>query len=903
MANEPGVSASIIDKSQMATTNNVDSSIKTLVCVYSESGTQDLTYVNNVTTFLNEYTANGRIEPGTHPTVIYAYTLLQSTPLYIKRVGKQYVFPAVTSLGESILVNEEGLPISGKKLTISSANQKPNNYWIETDTNLYYAGANSGLPLGKTKIQVSQNANIQELFRNIKLFAPADVYESSDTVLVFSKDIAKFSENISYVNKQENTGKYKIINAAAGKNMSPNDYLFFGGYDFYFATSTVSAPANATNPVPIGNPDYSADMSSVLFLQRVLEFDPDINNQVNIKYNTDAAQNIEISGLKGIKLGADNKSLHMVANLIEDKPHVKIGTNILYCGTVEPAHTNETLVQISKKDQILSNDFMILLWDYIKENALVNISLDASSWINIIIYSGISVQQTINGSTFNISYDPTAVVYTYNFPLESENSSRIVYSDLYIQVNNIIYYIGVLPGNISNEIIRMRVSSQRLSINDFIVEVQRSLLSTFECNVINDGILFIEEVTTGTIDSHLQAVITPVSYSSQALFAVAQKFTSDVSKLSFSYSSDENPGRFKITAVYNGSSNEATVSFVKGDVDGFGQTLYFDSERYANKYYKYIMLNPVESGKVLSSFKSDVYGGEVKSAPFNNNDIIEGISDVFKNNSSILWDIVTDSGIADPAVAKFISLQSIQEDINRNYQYYVSLPATYKKAKDISLYVQSLGLNNPKCSYLAAAFETVINGTTFTMPGSLLALLSFYNLSATGSTVYSPGFGQKYGSVSSSSIVQVFGEEDRKSLLDDKVNTVKRVDSNPYFINNNLTSQKITSLMSDTNNVRMVCVINNNVNQVVDQFIGELNTELTRNKVREVLSSLLNDNVFRECVFKPQSINIICDSRNNTPQVLANNQLAIDIEVLFSATIKYVKVYSIILPLSTNTSA
>ena len=900
MAKEPGVSASIIDKSQTVTTGDIDSSIKTLVCVYSESGTQDLTYVNNVTSFLNEYTANGRIEPGTHPTVIYAYTLLQSTSLYVKRVGRQYVFPAVTSLGESILVDKDGAPVSGKKLTISSADQKPSNYWIETDTNVYYVGNQTGVPSGKTKVQVSQNANIQELFSNIRLFAPADVYESSDTTLVFSKDITGFSKGIAYVNKQENTGKYKIISADASKKMTPADYLFFGGYDFYFATSTVSAPENSTNPVPIGNPDYSVDMHAVLFLQKVLEFDSTINSQINVKYNTDAKQNIEISALKGIKLGADNKSLHMVANLTEDKPYVKIDTNILYSGSTEPAHTNETLVKLSEKDQILSNDFMILVWDYIKTNALVNVTLDNSSRINLVVYSGISVQQS-KSATFNISYDPAAVVYTYDFPLESDNATLIVYDDLYVQVNNIIYFIGSLPGNVPKDLVRSRVSSKRLSISDFILEVQKNVLATFECNVVDGGILFLEEVKTGLIESHLQASITPISYSSQALFCVAQRFTSDVSKLSFSYSAAESPNQFNVSTVYNGSPNEVMVSFNKGDVDGFGQTLYYDSERYANKYYKFVMLNP--SGKTLQSFKSDVYGGEVKSAPFSSNDIIEGISDVFKNNSSILWDIVTDSGIASPEVARFISTQSTQEDINRNYQYYVSLPATYKKAKDISLYVQSLGLNNFKCSYLAAAFETVINGTTFTMPGSLLALLSFYNLSATSSTIYSPGFGQKYGAVSSSSIVQVFGEEDRKSLLDDKVNTVKRVDNNPYFINNNLTSQKISSLMSDINNVRMVCVINNNVNQVVDQFIGELNTELTRNKVKEVLSSLLNDNVFRECVFKPESINIICDSRNNTAQVLANNQLAIDIEVLFSATIKYIKVYSIILPLSSSAAS
>lgn len=899
MAKEPGVSASIIDKSQTITTNNVDSSIKTLVCVYSDSGTQDLSYVNNVTSFLNEYTANGKIEPGTHPTVVYAYTLLQSTPLYIKRVGKQYIFPAITSLGESVLVDKENNLVSGNKLNITASNQNINNYWFQTDTHLYYAGNKNGLPSGKTNVQVSQNANIQELFGNMSIYAPVDVYESSQTSFVYSKSIVSFSDNIAYLKKSVNTGKYKVISATTASNMSQNDYLFFGGYDFYFATATVGAPANSTNPVPIGNPDYSSDMPAILFLQRVLEFDSYINSQLNVKYNTDAAQNIEISELKGISLGVDKKSLVMNSNVMEESPYVKIGTHILYCGSTEPVHTNETLVQLSKSDSILSNNFMILLWDYIKANAIANITLDAASYVNIIVYSGISIQQS-STNTFTISYDPNSIVYTYNFPLESENSSLIVYNDLYIQINSILYYIGSLPSNIPSTITKVKVSNQRLSIDDFVLNVNRNLLASFECNSVSDGILFLEPVVTGIIENHLQATISPVSYSSQALFAVAQKFTSDVSKLQFSYTALESEGQFNVSTTYNGSTNEVTISFIKGDVDGFGQTIYYDSERYTNKYYKYIKLN--DNGKYLQSFKSNLYGGEIKSAPFDNNDIIEGISDVFKNNSSILWDIVTDSGISDPSIARYISTQSTMEDINRNYQYYVSLPATYTKAKDISLYVQSLNLNNFKCSYLAAAFETVINGITFTMPGSLLALISFYTLSSVNSTIYCPGFGQKYGTVSSNNITQVFGESDRKSLLDDKVNTVKKIDNSAYFINDNLTSQKIKSLMSDTNNVRMVCVINNRVNQVVDQFIGELNTLLVRNRVQEVLSSLLNGDTFRECVFKPESINIICDERNNTSQVLANNQLAIDIEVLFSATIKYVKVYSIILPLNSTTS-
>lgn len=872
--NEPGITATIIDRSQAASTANLDTSIKTLCCVYAECGPTELTYINNVSTFLKVYTPNGKIEPNLHPTIIYAYTLLQNADLYIKRIGKQYILPAVTSLGEKIFVSEDKI-VSGNMLSLSENPKAETNYWIETGTHVYYTGAKAGVPSGKTQVQIDAAANIESLFFGLR--GKVSFYEQSETSVEIGDKIIKKSDNIAYVNESISAGKYKVI--TNNGDMKENDYLFFGGYDYYLATLNSFPPVNAVNPIPINDPDMSGTMDSAVFLMRVLQDNP-VNYQANLTLDCGNAITGTLAG--GAVTG---NTIVYTANKKETTPALTIDNKMYYSGSVEPSLGGATGVKLSGKDEIDTNEFLILLIDEFAKSTPIVIS----GTFSLLIYSGLSIQTNPQTNSLNVTYDPNTITYEYEFPLQKDNNKLVKHQNLSVSVNNYMYFIGQAP---QTDKVKVKLSSEALSVSEFIELVYQKALASFKCNMVNGNILFIEPVES--VSSDIAVNISPFGASSSAMFAVAQKFTSSVDRLKFSYVHKEDK-KFDITITYADDTETYSMSFNPDDVDGYGRSMYYSADRFSNGNYKVIQIN--ENGNYLPSFDSGLFGSSVGAAPFYADDIIAGITEVFENNSEILWDIVVDSGVVNQSLAKFISSESQKTDTNRNYQYYVSLPPEDTRISDVQSYVNSLGLNNFKASYLAAGYKTIIDGNTYILPGSALALTSFYTLSAGTGTLFCSGFGQNFGAVTADNIIQKFNEADRKTLLDSQVNTLKKVDSSPWFINNNLTSQNIQSLLSNINNVRMICVINNYVNSVIDQFIGLVNDVGTRKKVTEVINNILQFNIFNQSQYGPERWSVICDETNNTTQVLNNQQLAIDIEVLFKAQIKYINVYSIILPL------
>lgn len=137
----------------------------------------------------------------------------------------------------------------------------------------------------------------------------------------------------------------------------------------------------------------------------------------------------------------------------------------------------------------------------------------------------------------------------------------------------------------------------------------------------------------------------------------------------------------------------------------------------------------------------------------------------------------------------------------------------------------------------------------------------------------------------------------REEFLDDNVNSiVKDRVLSLFYINNNLTEESMRddSPLGEEQNARFAIRLAKVLALFVERYIGEPNNTITRNRITSEMTNFINGfsaaNPSNMTDFK-----VICDETNNPPQVVANNELHIRVEVKFAKSIKYIVVFERVL--------
>jgi hypothetical protein len=92
----------------------------------------------------------------------------------------------------------------------------------------------------------------------------------------------------------------------------------------------------------------------------------------------------------------------------------------------------------------------------------------------------------------------------------------------------------------------------------------------------------------------------------------------------------------------------------------------------------------------------------------------------------------------------------------------------------------------------------------------------------------------------------------------------------------NKTRNGFTSAMDRVNVARLVNYIRTILAHVGDGFLFEPNDEITRNQLKQVISSAINDLVAKRGIY---DYLVICDESNNTTDRIARNELYVDIAI------------------------
>jgi len=229
----------------------------------------------------------------------------------------------------------------------------------------------------------------------------------------------------------------------------------------------------------------------------------------------------------------------------------------------------------------------------------------------------------------------------------------------------------------------------------------------------------------------------------------------------------------------------------------------------------------------------------------------------------------------------------------------VTLPYNYSNASAMLLYGN--GLRNSNNILVAGPFDK--NSTFLGWPCKIaftsLYYERVYNNRALGSE-YAPCFEETNGVLNYRNPITMLGVTDRTALLNGTSGPIDSVvynrTENTYYLNDNRCHTTTHNVMDEEMNRRMINRMKKDVIQIMNRFKGMTNTNSTREQVEAILRLYMNQYIMTQN-YKPEEYQVICDTTNNTVEIITANKLAVTLRVRLLGSIKYIDVLVDIFPL------
>jgi len=137
----------------------------------------------------------------------------------------------------------------------------------------------------------------------------------------------------------------------------------------------------------------------------------------------------------------------------------------------------------------------------------------------------------------------------------------------------------------------------------------------------------------------------------------------------------------------------------------------------------------------------------------------------------------------------------------------------------------------------------------------------------------------------------VFNKSQIGYLYDRNINTSKSVNGIGNVMWGQKTAQKKRSALDRINVRRLLLYIENSVEPALLPFLFEANTDKTRLRVSSIVDSFMRT---VEAGGGVEKYDVVCDTSNNTSQVIDNNRLYLDIYVQPTKTIEFIRLQTIV---------
>jgi len=342
---------------------------------------------------------------------------------------------------------------------------------------------------------------------------------------------------------------------------------------------------------------------------------------------------------------------------------------------------------------------------------------------------------------------------------------------------------------------------------------------------------------------------------------------------------------FIIEVYYNGSKvEEYLCSTLEDKKDGAGNSLYIVNKLEQSAYISVEMgvcslLYPQEGTIALESGSN---GGVVTTS-----NMITALN-TLSNIDAYEIDIVMDGGFAVPAYQKaMITLCETRKDSNPLF----SFPSANETN---SSYLNSL--------YEYRAFDLNANTKWGTIWSSLVKIYDYFNdreiwISPVGHIAASmsktalnyepwyPILGFTRGVLDVLDVYHHYTQGEMDYLYDNQINPIRFVEGRGIVVWGQKTLQVKASAFDRLNVMCLVTYIIPPIQEALEEFIGELNTKAIRDNVSIIVNNYMRNIQSRAGV---TDYTVICDTSNNTPTTIDNNELHIDLYIQPTKSIEYI---------------
>ena len=161
---------------------------------------------------------------------------------------------------------------------------------------------------------------------------------------------------------------------------------------------------------------------------------------------------------------------------------------------------------------------------------------------------------------------------------------------------------------------------------------------------------------------------------------------------------------------------------------------------------------------------------------------------------------------------------------------------------------------------------------------------------------YAPA-GFSRGQLNVLGITPVYTQGERDLLHSNQINPLQTFKGEGNVIFGQVTEQAKASATSGINVRRLLIVIEKSMAVALRQYLFEQNNEITRFRVTAMLESYLDDIAARgafQTELGDRGYKVVCDETNNTPQVIDNNELRVDVFVKPIRSIYYIRLNTVI---------
>ena len=344
---------------------------------------------------------------------------------------------------------------------------------------------------------------------------------------------------------------------------------------------------------------------------------------------------------------------------------------------------------------------------------------------------------------------------------------------------------------------------------------------------------------------------------------------------------------FELVIFYKAVEVETfNISKTVGKVDGFGKSVYM--EQAVNDVSAYVVIadttantnNPAVVGTATS-----LAGGSDDTAAPATNDIIAGY-DLFLVRDEVEVSLLINAGWAEPSIkTNMVSIAEARKDC------IALLDTTYNDT--IGAMVTEAGTINSTYAAMYGpwiyAYDQYHDTYNYLPPSGYVA--GSFASTALNDEVWYAVAGSRRGVLNVSGVEFTLTEGERDLLYAANVNPIQQFFGDGIQIYGQKTLTSTPSAL-DRINVRMLMIkISKAMNVSLKPFVFEINDSFMRDNITSIISNYLEDIKVRRGL---TDFGVVCDTTNNTPVVIDQNKLIIDIYIKPSRVAEFIRVNAIV---------